>query len=81
MNLNGISFLVSYDGRTGEKHHGQSLPSDLGLRHLEIHAGKSSQATLLGERSETVESLYLSSALVKRLDSNRGAFAALSGSA
>ena len=81
MNLNGISFLVSYDGRTGEKHHGQSLPSDLGLRHLEIHAGKSSQATLLGERRETVESLYLSPALVKRLDSNCGAFAALSGSA
>lgn len=67
MNLNGISYLVSYDGRTGEKHHGQSLPSDLKLRHLEIHAGKSSQATLLGKRSETVESLYLSPALVDRL--------------
>ena len=70
MNLNGISYLVSYDGRTGEKHHGQSLPCDLELRHLEIHAGKSSQATLLGERRETVESLYLSPALVNRLDSD-----------
>lgn len=69
MNLNGISYLVSYDGRTGEKYHGQSLPADLELRHLEIHAGKSSQATLLGERHETVESLYLSPALVNRLGS------------
>ena len=69
MNLNGISYLVSYDGRTGEKHHGRSLPSDLELRHLEIHAGKSSQATLLGERRDTVESLYLSPSLVNRLDS------------
>lgn len=68
MNANGISYLVSYDGRTGEKHHGQFLPSDLELHHLEIHAGKSSQATLLGKRSETVESLYLSPALVNRLD-------------
>ena len=68
MNANGISYLVSYDGRTGEKHHGQFLPRDLELRHLEIHAGKSSQATLLGKRSETVESLYLSPALVNRLD-------------
>lgn len=68
MNAKGISYLVSYDGRTGEKHHGQFLPSDLELHHLEIHAGKSSQATLLGKRSETVESLYLSPALVNRLD-------------
>ena len=60
MNLNGVSYLVSYDGRTGEKHHGKSLPSDLELRHLEIYAGKSSQATFLGKHSETVESLYLS---------------------
>ncbi len=81
MNLNGISYLVSYDGRTGEKHHGQSLPSDLGLRHLEVPAGKSSQATLLGERRDTVESLYLSPALVKRLESNRSDLGALSGTA
>ncbi len=72
MNLNGISYLVSYDGRTGEKHHGQPLPDDLELRHLEIHAGKSSQAILLGKRSETVESLYLSPSLVNRLDADAG---------
>ncbi|MCY3692477.1 MAG: DNA adenine methylase [Chloroflexota bacterium] len=79
MNLRGISYLVSYDGRTGEKHHGQSLPSDLELRHLEIYAGKSSQATFLGKHSETVESLYLSPALVNRLESGRSDSAVLAG--
>ena len=79
MNLNDISYLVSYDGRTGEKQHGQSLPSDLELRHLEIYAGKSSQATFLGKHSETVESLYLSPALVNRLESRRSDSAALVG--
>ncbi len=79
MNLNGISYLVSYDGRTGEKHHGQTLPSDLELRHLEIYAGKSSQATFLGKHSETVESLYLSPALVNRLESGRSDSAGLAG--
>lgn len=77
MNLNGISYLVSYDGRTGEKHHGKTLPSNLELRHLEICAGKSSQATFLGKHSETVESLYLSPALVNRLESGRSDFMAL----
>ena len=80
MNLNGISYLVSYDGRTGEKQHGKPLPSELGLCHLEIHAGKSSQATLLGECRDTMESLYLSPALVKRLGSNGRFIAALAGS-
>ena len=70
MNLNHVSYMVSYDGRTGEKHHGKPLPCELRLRHLEIYAGKSSQATLLGKDSDTVESLYLSPALVKRLESN-----------
>ena len=79
MNLNDISYLVSYDGRTGEKRHGQFLPSNLELRRLEIHAGKSSQATLLGKHRETVESLYLSPALVNRLDSGCRDFAALTG--
>ena len=69
MNVRGISFIVSYDGRTGDKHHGRPLPCDLNLRHLEVHAGKSSQATLLGKTQDTIESLYLSPSLVKRLDS------------
>ena len=67
MNENEIPFLLSYDGRTGNKNHGQILPSHLGLERLQIYAGVSSQSVLLGTRLETVESLYLSPALVRWL--------------
>ncbi len=56
----GIPFIVSYDGRTGNKRYGRSLPVSLGLTHIEIPAGRSTQATLLGRDDSTYESLYLS---------------------
>ena len=68
MNEAGKSYIVSYDGRTGTKKHGEPLPRELGLRHLHIHVGRSSQSTLLGRDCETVESLYISPALVERLN-------------
>ena len=68
MNDRGLSYLASYDGKTGEKSHGKPLPRSLSLVHLHIRAGRSSQATLLGDKHETVESLYLSPALVERLN-------------
>lgn len=71
MNNRGISFIISYDGITGNKQHGKSLPSFLSLKHLHIHAGRSSQATLLGGNDETIESLYLSPALAERLESEK----------
>jgi DNA adenine methylase len=52
-----------YDGRTGARQYGQILPDSLGLTHIEINAGRSSQATLLGRSARTYESLYLSPAL------------------
>jgi DNA adenine methylase len=61
----GCMYLVSYDGRTGDKMYGQPMPESLELSRIEIHAGRSSQATLLGRNSETYESLYLSPALAK----------------
>lgn len=67
MNEKEISYIISYDGQTGDKQHGRPLPRRLSLRHLHIHAGRSSQLTLLGQACETVESLYLSPALVERL--------------
>lgn len=67
LNERELSFIISFDGRTGEKIFGQTLPSRLELKHLEIYAGRSSQATLLGRNDETFESVYLSKALVKRL--------------
>lgn len=68
MNERNLSYIISYDGITGEKTHGRVLPSSLHLEHLHIHAGRSSQATLLGNNQETIESLYLSPALVRRLE-------------
>ena len=56
----GIPFIVSYDGRTGTKRFGRPLPASLGLKHVEVAAGRSTQATLLGKADVTFESLYLS---------------------
>ena len=67
MNARNLSYILSYDGRTGQKSFGEPLPGELGLFHLLIPAGRSTQATLLGMNSETVESLYLSRSLVERL--------------
>lgn len=63
LNQRGIRYLVSYDGRTGDKTHGKRLPNDLNLTLIELYAGRSSQATLLGRDDVTIESLYLSPSL------------------
>lgn len=63
LNRRNAMFLVSYDGRCGERRYGQPLPADLELTHLELCAGRSTQATLLGRDHVTYESLYLSPSL------------------
>jgi DNA adenine methylase len=73
MNERELSYIVSYDGRTGDKTYGEPLPEDLHLELIELEAGRSSQATLLGRREVTFESLYLSPHVVRRL---KGATAA-----
>ena len=65
LNERGIQFIVSYDGRTGDKIFGELLPDDLGLTRLEVRAGRSTQATLLGRSDVTYESLYLSAGLTE----------------
>lgn len=67
LNRRGCRFIVSYDGRTGDKQHGQPLPRRLKLRHLELCAGRSAQATLLGGDDVTFESLYLSPTLARHV--------------
>lgn len=67
LNARSIRYIVSYDGRTGEKSYGESLPHNLGLTLIELDAGRSSQATLLGRKDITIESLYLSPALAGQL--------------
>jgi len=68
LNSRDIRFIVSYDGATGEKVHGQLLPPHLELTHIQLSAGRSTQATLLGRALSTYESLYLSPALTKEVE-------------
>ena len=68
LNHKVIRYLVSYDGRSGNRTYGKSLPAQLNLTLVEIEAGRSSQATLLGRAEMTVESLYLSPALADELE-------------
>jgi DNA adenine methylase len=72
LNRNDRLYLLSYDGRTGDKTFGRHLPAELRLTHIEVHAGRSSQATLLGRNHETYESLYLSPALAEVVNSSSG---------
>jgi len=67
LNKKDVPFILSYDGRTGKKSYGQNLPSELGLYRLEVEAGRSTQATLLGRDDVTYESVYLSKNLVEKL--------------
>jgi DNA adenine methylase len=67
LNNRNIPFILSYDGRTGTKTYGNSLPASLGLTKIEINAGRSSQATLLSRNEITYEALYLSPSLVDRI--------------
>jgi DNA adenine methylase len=68
LNLRNVRYLVSYDGRLGNRSYGKPLPSKLHLTLVEIEAGRSSQATLLGRDEMTVESLYLSPVLAAELE-------------
>lgn len=55
-----VPYILSYDGRHGTKEYGASLPLTIGAKRLELHAGRSSQATLNGREIVTIESLYVS---------------------
>lgn len=67
LNRRRIRYLVSYDGRTGQKVFGKPLPRTLSLERVELCAGRSTQATLLGRDCVTYESLYVSPALTADL--------------
>ena len=60
LNERNIRYVISYDGRTGNKEYGQPMPDSLKLTRIELRAGRSTQATLLGRSDVTYESLYLS---------------------
>ncbi|OUL32638.1 DNA adenine methylase [Nostoc sp. 106C] len=65
LNQKEVAFVVSYDGKRGNKTFGKSLPAELGLKKIEIEVGRSSQATLLGKDEVTIEFLYLSPFLLR----------------
>lgn len=66
LNKRNVPFMLSFDGVCGDKKYGEDLPEELGLTKIGIHAGRSSQATLLGRKEITIEALYLSPALIER---------------
>ncbi len=60
LNRKNVDYIVNYDGMTGNKVIGKSLPKKLELYHMFINAGVSTQATLNGKKEITYESLYIS---------------------
>jgi DNA adenine methylase len=62
---NNISFIVSYDGKCGNKNYGKEIKINDGIKHIHLNAGRSTQATFLGKNDITYESLYVSSNLIK----------------
>lgn len=65
LNSREIPYIMSFDGSLGEKKYGKNLPAELNLTRLEINAGRSTQATLNGKNENTIESLYISPAVLK----------------
>jgi len=60
LNSKGVDFLISYDGKCGNKQYGEDLPKELGLQKVMLRAGLSSQSLLLGKKEITYEALYIS---------------------
>jgi DNA adenine methylase len=71
LNQRNIPYILSFDGRTGEKTFGEPLPDALKLSKIEINAGRSTQATLLSRKEYTYEAVYLSPSLTERIDMHK----------
>jgi len=68
LNSADIPFLLSFDGKFGEKTYGDALPDDLSLVRLMVDTGRSAQATLNGQAVKSVESLYVSKELIGQIN-------------
>lgn len=66
LNQRNIDFLISYDGKCGDKSYGKDLPKELNLKKVLLNAGLSSQALLLGKKQTTFEALYISKGLLEK---------------
>ena len=69
-----ISFLLSYDGKCGNRIYGNELPIKKGIKRVELNAGRSTQSTLLGKSDITYESLYVSDDLYYRKNTFFGGY-------
>jgi DNA adenine methylase len=70
LNNKNVPYLISYDGKTGDRTYGNDLPSDLGLKKILIEVGRSTQSTLLGNSDITYEALYISNSLINKLSTD-----------
>lgn len=59
LNSRNIPWLLSYDGQMGDKTYGTDISPDVGTKLL-LDAGRSTQATLMGQDAKTLEALYVS---------------------
>lgn len=66
LNKRAVPYLLSFDGTCGDKSYGKELPKFLQLKKVGLNAGRSSQAILLGRDDVTIESLYISPAMVEK---------------
>jgi len=71
LNERKVPYILSYDGRTGNKTFGIPLPKELKLTKIEINAGRSSQATLLNRKEITFESVFLSPTLITKINAQK----------
>ena len=69
LNRRSVDYLLSFDGTCGDRSYGEPMPKELRLAQVMINAGRSSQATLAGRSETTVESLYVSPSLKRKLGS------------
>ncbi len=68
LNNRNVPYILSFDGVCGDRSYGKDLPDSLNLKKVMLDAGRSSQAILLGREDKTFESLYLSPALVQKIE-------------
>ena len=71
LNKDSIKYIISYDGRLGNKTFGSLLPDSLNLYRIEVEVGRSSQATLSQKKDITYESIYLSESLYSVIGKNK----------
>jgi DNA adenine methylase len=69
LNQKNVDYIISYDGECGGKEYGRDLPESLNCTKFLLNAGTSAQATLLGRKDITFESLYVSKNIVNVIKS------------